>query len=420
MPRPAVLPALVVVAGVVTAGCQDTAYLGIQIEAAGSETRSAVLVSEVDAGGPAATAGLAANDVVVSFDESGINSVSKLRSDLAALALGSTVTVRVFRGSTNQVESYDVTLLSDADNVPTSLGIQIKTSAGSAGAEVVSVTDDSAADEAGLLVGDIITKFGNTAIANVDQFRKALATTSQNDNVTVTFTRGGTTGETTEVTIRFDVVSRLPLVGMSVQDLSSDLAESLGYPALGGVMVISSLIDGPAFDAGIMPRDIIFLYDGQQIETVSEMVTAVRNRGGSGTVEVGYERGGDILTATVTLRGSVSGTNYALNVGLGLVPTVGGLEVVEIASGSAGESAALEVDDIITAADGQAVATTQEFYEVLDAALDRTPAVNGVSLTTIREGVTVSRFLTIRSSSPDDGDGGDGGGETAKAIHIET
>lgn len=411
---------LATVSGLAGFGCQDSSYLGVQIQAASSETRSAVLISEVDAGGPAQTAGLADNDVVVSFDQRGISSVSNLRSDVAAMALGSTVTIRVFRTSTNQVETYNVTLLSDATNVPTSLGVNLQTAAGSAGAEVVSVTADSAADEAGLLVGDMITKFGNTAIATVDQFRKALATTSQGDNVTVTFTRGGTAGETTDVTIRFDVVSRLPIIGMSVQDLSSDLAESMGYPALGGVEVISSLIDGPAFNAGIMPRDVIFLYDGQQVETVSEMVTAVRNRGGSGTVEVGYERGGDILTATVTLQGSVSGTNYALNVGLGLVPVAGGLQVTEITSGSAGESAGLQVDDIITAADGQAVTTNQDFYKVLDAALDRTPRVNGVSLTTTREGVTVSRFLTIRSSSSDTGDGGGDGGETAKTIHIET
>ncbi len=394
------------------AGCGTGDFLGIQIEEASGETRGAVLITEVEAGGLAAAAGVLVNDVIVGFNLRGVTTVAKLRQDLAQIPLGSAISIKIYRSSTGSIIDVDITLTGDANNVPTSLGVNVRTSTTPVGAGVVSVESASAAEVAGMTVGDTITNFGKTAIADVDQFRRALASAAENETVTVTFQRGAGNEESTDVTIRFDVVSRLPLLGMSVQDLSAELAERMGYPALGGVRVQAALIGGPAFDAGIMPRDVIFSFGNSQIKTVSDLSQAVGATGGSGTVTVGHARGGDLMLTDVTLRGALGSGRYTLDVGLGILETFGGLLVVEVASGTAAERAQLQLDDVITAVEGQPTLTVQEFYRQLDAALQVTPQLTGVSVTTIRNGVTVSRFLEIRGTT---GGSGSSGSSTASS-----
>ncbi|MBN1344159.1 MAG: PDZ domain-containing protein [Phycisphaerae bacterium] len=403
------------------AGCGGSVYLGLQVEDATSLNRTAVLITEVEPNTPTGDAGIEPNDIIVSFNLSGVMTVDALRKDEAALNLGSAVTLRVFRPRTGNVLTADIELTADPNSVPTSLGIHVMNSTSPDGVAIVSVETDSAADEAGMLANDVITKFGSTAVSTVDQLRRALANTTVNSTVTVTYRRGGpdATDATTDVVMRYDVVSRLPVMGISAQDLSAQLADRLGYPALNGVLVTAALIGGPAFDAGIMPRDVIFLYNGQDINEVSDLVSAVRAFGGSGTVAVGHSRGGDLFVTDVPLRGSVSGNNYTLDVGLALVETFGGLLVVEVGSGSSAATATIQVDDLITAVEGQATLTPQEFFRQIDAALDIVPRITGVSVTTIRNNVTVTRFLQIRTTT-DSGTDTTGGTSTTKASTTKT
>jgi S1-C subfamily serine protease len=401
----------------VVVGC-DTVYLGIQIQEASGETRTAVLITEVDAGSPADTAGLEPNDVIVSLNLKGVTTVAKLREDIAATALGGAVGLKTFRLNTGTIVESTINLTADSNDVPTSLGMNVQDSNDPSGVAVVSVMSDSAADEAGMLVNDVITKFGTTAIANVEQLRRALATATEDSTVTITFRRDRAEAEeTTDVKIGIEVVSQLPILGITVQDLSADLAERLGYPALGGARGDAVLIGGPAFDAGIMPQDVIYQYDGKQISDVSDLVSAVSQRGGSGTVTVGHARGGDLLSTNVTLRGNIGGGgDYTLNVGISLAETLGGLLVVGVVSGGEAERAELQIDDVILAVEGSATLTAQDFYRALDAALDVRPKLTGVSVSTLRSGVAVSRFLRIRTStSQTDGSGS----STTKTIPYE-
>ncbi len=390
-------------------------YLGIQIEDTSSGSGGAVLVTEVDAGGLAGVAGMEPNDVIVRFNLLGVSTVAGLRTELAEMTNGDAISIKVYRISTGQTEEFPINLVYDVNQVPTSLGIDITTSAAPSGVEIVSVEADSPADDGGLMAGYFITKFGSTAIADVDQFRNALAATKEGDIVSVTFRRTAAgEDETTDVEIDVGVVSKIPLLGITVQDLSTELAREIGYPALGGVRATAVLIGGTAFDAGIMPNDRIFQFGNTQIDDVSELAAAVSQTGGSGTYTVGYSRGGDIFTPDVTLRGSLSGQDYTLDVGLSMVEVFGGLLVVDVVSGSAASDASIQVDDTVIEVWGRATATVQDFYEVLDDAWNARDAdgdrLEGVSITTIRSGVQVSRYLQIRSSS--------GGEESSEAKEV--
>ncbi len=396
------------------AGCGDQVYLGLRIEDANSTSRSAVMINQVDPGTLFNAAGFEPNDIIVSFNNQGVTTVAALQQNLASIALGTTFTVRVYRLSTGQIVQADVTLTADPDNMPTSLGVYIRNAASPVGVAVVSVDGGSAADQGGLLAGDVITKFGATSVGNTDQFRRALAAAAVNSSVTVSFRRGAdVTDQTTTVTIRFDVVSRFPLLGVTAQDLTPQLADALGYPALGGAKVTASLIDGTAFDAGIMPLDLILRYNDTEINDTSDLVKAVRGQGGTGDATIIFSRAGDVRSVTFALRGRLPSGTYTTDVGVSLTELIGGgLPVVALTSGGPAAKAELEVGDIITAVRGHAVGSVQAFYKEIAAALAVKPAIQGVALTTIRDGVQVSRYMQIRTSSTS-------GGSAAKSIPWE-
>ncbi len=405
LPAVLLLPLILVVAG-----C-DAVYLGLQVEAVTGESRTAVQITEVDAGSPADAAGIAQDDIIVRFNQKDVSSLSALREELASIAIGETFSIKVYRLSTADIVEATITLTGDPSNLPTSLGMNIADSSSPAGVKVVSVDSGKAADDAGLIANDVITQFGDTTVSGADQFRAALAQVAEDSSVTVTYSRAGSDEESTTLTVGFDAVSRMPVLGVAAQDLSADLAKQLGYPGLSGARVTSALITSPAFEAGVMPRDIIFRFGNREIDELSDLTSAVNATGGIGTVEIGHTRAGDILVTDVTLAGPLSGNDYTLSLGLALAETTGGLQIVEVVSGSVAESADLQLDDVITAVNGTTVTTPQEFHRQVLAVYDTRPRPDGVSLSTTRSGVSVTRFLFFptSSSSGSDSTGGSGG-----------
>ncbi|MET8697544.1 trypsin-like peptidase domain-containing protein [Kitasatospora sp. NPDC004723] len=69
-----------------------------------------------------------------------------------------------------------------------------------AGAVVVAVAPNGPADSAGLQVGDVITRIGDTAVDSLNSLTTALASLAPDTKVTVTFTRDGQS-KTAEVTL---------------------------------------------------------------------------------------------------------------------------------------------------------------------------------------------------------------------------
>jgi serine protease Do len=64
-------------------------------------------------------------------------------------------------------------------------------------------------------------------------------------------------------------------LGVSVQDLTPELAEHFGLSDTKGAMVVSVLKDSPAEEAGIKEGDIIRKFDSQDIESVRQLVSTV-------------------------------------------------------------------------------------------------------------------------------------------------
>ncbi len=87
-------------------------------------------------------------------------------------------------------------------------------------------------------------------------------------------------------------ISRLPM--------TAELAEDLGLPRVGGV-IVSTVDEGPARDAGIQPGDVITKFNGEAVNTSNELVERVmRTRPGT-TVPVELYRDRKVTTVQVTV-----------------------------------------------------------------------------------------------------------------------
>ena len=183
------------------------------------------------------------------------------------------------------------------------------------GVAVVKVVDDGPADDAGIERGDIIVSVGDSDISTVSDVRDAVGAASVGDAVTVTIERDGSESS-------YDVtVGERPSsnrgggskhsgksgimgasgVGAVIASLNADLAEKLEIDTEEGVVIVKVTADGPADDAGLHSGDIVVSVDGETVESVSDVVTAVRDA-----------EAGDTLTFVVDREGESS--NLTLNV----------------------------------------------------------------------------------------------------------
>lgn len=80
-------------------------------------------------------------------------------------------------------------------------------------------------------------------------------------------------------------------LGVSMQDLTEDLAESFGMDNLNGSLIANVLRDGPADKAGIKPGDIIVAVEGKAMKSTSELLKAVAALPPGNTVDVTIIRG---------------------------------------------------------------------------------------------------------------------------------
>ena len=101
-------------------------------------------------------------------------------------------------------------------------------------------------------------------------------------------------------------------LGISIQDLTDDLAAGFGVPSKGGVLVADVLKDGPAEAAGMKPGDIIVELGGVPIKEVTDLqkrvaaispgravaLTVLRDRKTSKlTVKIGEQPGEETVVA---------------------------------------------------------------------------------------------------------------------------
>jgi serine protease Do len=89
-------------------------------------------------------------------------------------------------------------------------------------------------------------------------------------------------------------------LGVSIQDVTADVAEALGLEKTAGVLV-TDVPEGPAKEAGIVQGDVILNFDGVEVEDTRALVRQVGNTAVGKAVRVTIFRDGKTQTIKVTL-----------------------------------------------------------------------------------------------------------------------
>jgi len=195
------------------------------------------------------------------------------------------------------------------------------------GAEIQSITKESAAEKAGLKKGDVITKIDNRKIDGSEDVTDAIRAHKPGDKVAVTYLRNGKEEKATAQLGMFKGIDPKTMAAPRV--FSNDMwresldnrvfdrvpgqgnvfATAMGRPRLGmavqdtddgkGAKVLDVDDDGTAFKAGIKKDDIITHIDDKAVNGADEVSKAMKEKKDQPSVKFQVNRGGKSQTIEV-------------------------------------------------------------------------------------------------------------------------
>lgn len=209
-----------VVAQLKDTGAVTRGWLGVTIqnvdrnlgESFGLDRPRGALVSQIAPDGPAADAGLEPGDIIIEFDGEPIETSADLPHVVGLIAPGTKVDALIVHDRKQKTMVVEVGGLDADDSVEQAyrgsdadeerggrLGIAVEEAPADmlsrwdlpGGVLVRSVRPDSAADEAGLIPGDVITAVGATPIRSLDAFREVIGKLEDGDSVPLRLIRRG-------------------------------------------------------------------------------------------------------------------------------------------------------------------------------------------------------------------------------------
>jgi serine protease Do len=178
-------------------------------------------------------------------------------------------------------------------------------------------------------------------------------------------------------------------LGVYIQKVTPDIAESLGLSQSQGALVADVMTDAPASAAGIEVGDVITEFDGQTIRDSSELPMLVARTAVGKKVKVKVTRRGETKTVTVEV-GQLPDEEVAVSAGrsedygltvqsltpeiaenLGIDPDTKGVVVTGVEPGSAADDAGLRRGDVIVEVDREPVGSLAAYRKALQGAKDK-------------------------------------------------
>jgi serine protease Do len=156
------------------------------------------------------------------------------------------------------------------------------------GALVANVSKDGPADRAGVKVGDVIVEFDGKEIRDSNELPIIVARTGVNKSVRLKVLRDKkevalsvAVGELKEEEVVAAAEEKGEL-GMAVQRLTPELAESLGLERAEGVVITSITPGGPADESGLRRGDVILEIDRKPVRNLADYTKTIGERKGKG------------------------------------------------------------------------------------------------------------------------------------------
>jgi serine protease Do len=196
-------------------------------------------------------------------------------------------------------------------------------------------------------------------------------------------------------------------IGVLIQDVGQQLADSFGLDRPRGALVSQVEATGPAAKAGLKPGDVILGVNGQPIERSGQLSSVISqlHPGARADLEVWRDRASrkipveiaELKEGRVTRTGADDGQHGGAKLGLSLRPLspaerrAAGVEAGLLVEEVTGAAAAADVrpGDVVVGANGQKVASVEEF----DAQAEKSK--RSIALLVNRGGTTI--FIPVRT-----------------------
>jgi len=202
------------------------------------------------------------------------------------------------------------------------------------GARITDVTDNSAAEKAGLKEDDVIIRIDDTKIENQSQLSKAITSHKPGDKVTVAYLRDGKEqkvvvplGKNTYTGVYSYTTPRVaPMPNMNFDhDMNFNFdngAFAYGFSGRGrigikaqdtedgkGVKVLDVYDESLADKAGIKEGDVITEFDGKAVNSADELADAAKESKDKNSITIKYNRDGKAQTAEIKVPKKLKTTN---------------------------------------------------------------------------------------------------------------
>ena len=177
----------------------------------------------------------------------------------------------------------------------------------SEGALVGDVIPDGPAAKGGILRGDVITKFNNQAVREMEDLPKIVAATNPGLAVDVEVIREGSR-KVLRITIevlkdsREVVVAKADPLGLQVQDITEELAQGLKLQDLEGVLVSDVAAGNAASEAGIRRGDVISEMNRAPVKNVADYRKLLASVQKGSSVLFLVKRGGSTIYIAVKVE----------------------------------------------------------------------------------------------------------------------
>ena len=178
-----------------------------------------------------------------------------------------------------------------------------------------------------------------------------------------------------------------PWLGAKLQEVTPEIAESLGLKRPSGALVASLIADGPAAHAGIKTGDLIVSIDGTTVDDANAFDYRFATKPLGGTAQVGLLRQGREVVASVSLQSApdtpreeieirsrspflgvtVANLSPALADELRLDPQSRGVVIVGVADGSEAQSIGFQRGDIVVSVNNQKIGKSADLDRVAHA-----------------------------------------------------
>ncbi|MBL8595839.1 MAG: Do family serine endopeptidase, partial [Devosia sp.] len=177
-------------------------------------------------------------------------------------------------------------------------------------------------------------------------------------------------------------------LGVGIQDVTSDIADSVGLKAAAGALVTEPTKDSPADKAGVKSGDVITAVDGKEVSNALDLSRTIAGKNPGTAVELSVWRDGKEQKISVTL-GKLDETAKPseeqqqapaeepaapapTSVGLTLVPNSGGegLLIQDVDPNSAAAEKGFAVGDTILEVNNQPVSSVADFEKAVQGVKD--------------------------------------------------